>query len=252
MKQTIRLDKMLSRMGYGTRTEVRKAVKSGKVRVNGLQARDSGMQVRPGEDEVAWDGSPVIYREWVYYMMNKPSGVISATEDPRHRTVLDLLRPEDRVADLFPAGRLDKDTEGLLLLTNDGKLAHQLLSPRKHVPKTYFAVVAGEVDESEIARFASGICLDDGYLTLPAKLTVQSVERDGNEVRSNVELTLTEGKFHQVKRMFAAVGKSVVYLKRVGMGPLALDAGLAPGEYRPLTEEELARLKQHDQQIGMI
>ncbi|KAF6510537.1 Ribosomal small subunit pseudouridine synthase A [Geobacillus stearothermophilus] len=173
-------------------------------------------------------------------MMNKPSGVVSATEDAVEETVVDLLEEEDRAFSPFPVGRLDKDTEGLLLLTNDGQLAHQLLSPKKHVPKTYFAVVDGEVTEADVAAFQRGVVLDDGYETKPAKLVVLK-----SGLRSDVEVTITEGKFHQVKRMFQAVGKRVVYLKRIQMGPLPLDPDLAVGEYRELTDEEVDMLKQY-------
>ncbi|MGE7055777.1 16S rRNA pseudouridine(516) synthase, partial [Paenibacillus glucanolyticus] len=171
----------------------------------------------------------------------KPPGVVSATEDLRDRTVLDLLDKDYLVFEPFPVGRLDKDTEGLLLLTNDGKLAHELLSPRKHIPKTYEAIVEGRVGEEDARLFAAGVTLDDGYATMPAELVIHSYEeRDDGVILSRISLTIHEGKFHQVKRMFEAVGKKVVYLKRVSMGELRLDKSLEIGTYRELTEEELA------------
>lgn len=249
MGKRIRIDKLLSHMGFGTRSEIKKAVKQGKVTVDGQTVKDSGLIVDPERTEVAYEGSPVVYKDVVYFMMNKPQGVISATEDGRERTVIDLLEPEDRLLEPFPVGRLDKDTVGLLLLTNDGQLAHELLSPRKHVPKTYRALVRGEVGDDDKRRFREGVALDDGYVTLPAELQVLELERqnEDGEVYSTIRLTIHEGKFHQVKRMFEAVGKKVVRLKRVSMGPLALDESLPEGTYRELTEEELQSLRMHRQ-----
>lgn len=246
VKTTIRLDKMLGHMGYGTRSEIKKWAKQGKITVNEKVVKDSGLQVQTSVDRIRLDGELVEYREFIYLMMNKPAGVISATEDRHDRTVIDLLEDEDRVFELFPVGRLDKDTVGLLLLTNDGKLAHELLSPRKHVPKTYFAHVIGEVNEEDRAAFAEGVTLDDGYETKPAELIIMDHLRNNNEVVSHIQLTITEGKFHQVKRMFESVGKKVIYLQRIAMGELHLDTGLPEGHYRELTEEELRSLKQQD------
>jgi 16S rRNA pseudouridine516 synthase len=234
--QKQRLDKMLAHMGFGTRSEIKKLLKMGRVEVNQKAEKDSGRQIDSHRDHVTVDGKQVVYREFIYLMLNKPQGVISATEDHRDRTVIDLLNGETRHFQPFPVGRLDKDTEGLLLLTNDGQLAHNLLSPRKHVPKTYYAEVDGQLDGEDITAFAEGVVLEDGYKTLPAKLNILSAE--AGEF-SRIELTIVEGKFHQVKRMFQAVGKKVVYLKRIAMGGLALDADLAPGSYRELTDEEL-------------
>ncbi|WP_336787075.1 pseudouridine synthase [Paenibacillus sp. MMO-177] len=245
MGKKMRIDKLLSHTGYGTRSEIKKLVKQGKVTVAGKIVKDSGQLVDPELEEVAFDGERVLYREVIYLMMNKPPGVISATEDRRERTVIDLLEPEDQLMDPFPVGRLDKDTVGLLLLTNDGQLAHELLSPRKHVPKTYEAVVAGDVGEVDREQFKAGVTLDDGYVTMPSELKI--LKKDGGEggVTSVISLTIMEGKFHQVKRMFEAVGKKVVYLKRVSMGPLELDADLEEGTYRELTDEEVALLRAH-------
>lgn len=236
-----RLDKVLAHIGAGSRSDIRKQAKQGLITVNGTVVKDSGMHVDPYHDQIEVGGQKFIYREHIYLMMNKPPGVLSATEDRRDRTVVDLLKPEYAHFQPFPVGRLDKDTVGLLLLTNDGKLAHELLSPRKHVTKTYEAVVEGEVGPDDVAAFAAGVELDDGYVTLPAKLSILNRER-GRNVTSYISLVITEGKFHQVKRMFQAVGKKVTFLKRVSMGGILLDESLAPGAYRELTAEELEQL----------
>ncbi|NGZ75691.1 pseudouridine synthase [Saccharibacillus alkalitolerans] len=239
----LRIDKILSHLGIATRSESKKLVKQGRVAVDGSPIKDSGLQVDPESALVEVDGQPVRYREFVYLLLNKPQGVVSATEDRYDRTVIDLLDAEYLAFEPFPVGRLDKDTEGLLLLTNDGKLAHELLSPRKHVSKTYEAVVFGAVDESDGSAFRAGVELDDGYRTMPAELEiVRRYEREG-AAHSDIRLTIMEGKFHQVKRMFEAVGKKVVFLKRVSMGPLLLDPALSPGQYRELSEEELTALR---------
>ncbi|GGJ02978.1 pseudouridine synthase [Alicyclobacillus cellulosilyticus] len=228
-----RLDKVLAHMGIGSRKDIKKLVRAGRVVVDGRVVTDAGMRVVPWEVSILVDGEPVDYRRFIYLMMNKPPGVITATADARHPVVTDLLAEEHRVLRPFPVGRLDKDTEGLLILTNDGQLAHRLLSPHRHVPKVYYARVEGQVGDRDVAVFARGVTLDDGYVTQPGELRILHA----GDV-SEVELTIYEGKYHQVKRMFAAVGKRVVYLKRMAMGPLWLDERLAPGEYRPLTEEE--------------
>ncbi|WP_442954903.1 pseudouridine synthase [Paenibacillus sp. SYP-B4298] len=258
----MRVDKLLANMGCGTRSEIKRAVKQGMVTVDGQQVKDSGLQVDPALQRVEYNGERVFYRSEIYLLLNKPQGVVSATEDHRDRTVIDLLREEDRILQPFPVGRLDKDTEGLLLLTNDGQLAHELLSPRKHVNKTYEARVRGRVDEQDRQQFAAGVTLDDGYVTMPAELTVLEVREQGQheheendmdsehdaparDTHSWIRLTIQEGKFHQVKRMFEAVGKKVLELRRVAMGPLQLDPALASGQYRELTAEEVARLRAH-------
>lgn len=253
MAEKLRIDKLLAHMGRGTRSEIKKAVKSGKVSVDGKVVKDSGMIVDPSAQAVSFEGERVSYRNVVYFMLNKPAGVVSATEDNRDRTVIDLLMPEDTLLGPFPVGRLDKDTVGLLLLTNDGALAHELLSPRKHVDKTYEALVSGNVDGSDIEAFASGVTLDDGYVTMPSELVVLEVRHDADgsandeedAVTSLIRLTIREGKFHQVKRMFQAVGKRVLTLKRISMGPLKLDESLPEGRYRELTDEEVELLKAH-------
>ncbi|MBP3961320.1 pseudouridine synthase [Paenibacillus lignilyticus] len=243
MAKRMRLDKLLANMGFGTRSEIRRAVKLGRVTVDGAVVKDFGLQLDPEAAAVRFDDEEVIYRETIYVMLHKPQGVVSATEDTRDRTVIDLLDPEDRVLQPFPVGRLDKDTEGLLLLTNDGKLAHDLLSPKKHVPKLYEAIVHGDVDARDQEAFAVGVTLDDGYETMPAELVIGEKETKEDGVYSRITLTIHEGKFHQVKRMFEAVGKKVVYLRRNAMGPLQLDPELPLGSYRPLTEEELLQLQ---------
>lgn len=242
-KKTQRLDKILSHMGVGTRSELKKMVKQGRIHVDGKAVKDSGIQVDPDVHVIEADGERIVYREMIYLMLHKPPGVVSATEDTRDRTVLDLLKKEDRSFNPFPVGRLDKDTEGLLILTNDGPLAHDLLSPRKHVPKTYEARVLGYVDEEDVKRFKQGVQLDDGYDTMPAELTLLNHEDTEEGVVSHISLIIHEGKFHQVKRMFQAVGKRVIYLKRVAMGGLQLDPDLPIGRYRELTEDELNLLR---------
>ena len=237
MAKTQRLDKILSNMGYGTRKEMKTIFKKGLVKINGQVIKDGSSHIDPYKDEIAVNGEIVTYRQFIYIMMNKPQGVISASFDPKVETVVDLLEDEYRAFEPFPVGRLDKDTEGLLVLTNDGKLAHELLAPKKHIPKTYFAVVAGNVTEEDQEQFKLGVMLEDGYKTLPAELKIL---KSGDV--SEIELVIYEGKFHQVKRMFEAVGKKVTYLKRIKMGRLSLDANLELGSYRELTEKERALL----------
>lgn len=234
-----RLDKILANLGYGTRKELKKIVRNGIVEVNGVVAKDSAMQVDPEKDKIVINGEEIYYREFIYLMMNKPDGVVSATYDNRDETVVDLLEVEHQVFEPFPVGRLDKDTVGLLLLTNDGELNHRLISPKWKVDKVYFARIDKEVTEADIKAFQKGITLDDGYVCKEAKLEIQSASEEGSEVL----VTIQEGKFHQVKRMFEAVGKKVVYLKRIEFGTLKLDEELEEGEYRELTDEELAILK---------
>ena len=244
----MRLDKYLSDMGFGTRSEIKKAIRSGLVTVDGSTVSDPGIHVT-SESSVACRGEPVGYEDYVYYMLHKPSGVISASEDSRETTVVDLITEQKR-RDLFPVGRLDRDTEGLLIITNDGEMAHRLLSPRHHVDKKYYARVTGLVTDETARAFASGLVLPDGLECLPADLTIlkttSNPEADGSDpgrIVTETEITIREGKFHQIKRMFLATGHEVVYLKRLTMGPLALDPDLGPGKYRRLTEEEITRLK---------
>ena len=237
----MRIDKYLSNMGFGSRKEVKILLKTKAVEVNGEVVRDPKVHVDEHADQVLVGGEPVAYTEFIYLLMNKPQDVISATEDKYDQTVIDLLAEEDQHFEPFPVGRLDKDTEGFLLLTNDGKLAHELLSPKKHVDKTYYAKIEGTVTEEDTEAFEKGVALDDGYVTKPASLNILE-----SGAVSEIELTITEGKFHQVKRMFESVGKRVVYLKRLSMVPLSLDPELDLGEYRHLTEEEVNSLKQRN------
>lgn len=240
----MRLDKILANVGYGSRKEVKKVLKDGVVMVNDVVMKDGKKHVNPSEDIITINGEQVIYKEFIYLMMNKPQGVVSATEDHHDKTVIDLLEFEDSVYEPFPVGRLDKDTEGLLIITNDGQLSHRLLSPKKHVPKTYFAIIDGIVTEKDVEAFNIGVTLDDGYHTKPGTLTILKAG-----IRSDIELTITEGKFHQVKRMFEAVGKKVIYLKRISMGPLKLDEELQLGEYREITEKEITLLNSYQTNV---
>lgn len=237
----MRIDKLLAHSGLGTRKEVKKLLKSSIIEINGEIVKDPKTQVDPDQDEIKIAGDPLDYQEFVYFMLNKPAGVISATEDVMHETVLDLLELSDIVQEPHPVGRLDIDTEGLLLLTNDGGLTHRLLSPKHHVDKTYLAEIEGIVTDEDVAAFRKGVELDDGYQTMPAELKVLAVDEESQT--SNIEITIQEGKFHQVKRMFHAVGKEVLYLKRLSMGPLTLDPHLELGAYRECTKEEIEQLK---------
>lgn len=238
----MRLDKCLADCGLGTRSEVKSLLKAKRITVNGKVVTNGKVQVNPETDEILFDGEAIQYEEFVYIMMNKPKGVVSATEDNLHKTVLDLIDPLYFKKRVFPVGRLDIDTHGLLLLTNDGELAHRLLSPKKHVTKIYQARVEGVMTEEDAAAFEKGIVLSDGTECMPARLDILSTTQD----ESIVQIHLKEGKFHQVKRMVKACGKTVVDLQRLTMGPLKLDESLALGESRPLTEEELESLMIHE------
>ena len=237
---TIRLDKYLADLGIGTRSEVKSYLKKGLVTVNNESVRDPGLKINIEQDVVCYQRTILTYNTHEYYMLNKPAGVLSATEDKKQKTVIDLITVS-HIKDLFPVGRLDKDTEGLLLITNDGDLAHRLLSPNKHVGKTYYAKIDGIVTKEDIQSFSTGLSLGEDFTSLPAELKI--LKTDETTQSSEIEVTIYEGKFHQVKRMFEAVGKSVTYLKRLSMGSLHLDSTLEPGEYRPLTEDELESLR---------
>ena len=232
----IRLDKYLADMGIGTRTEVKKLIRQGKVKIGDAVVKSPEHKIDGASQKVFCEGQEVGYKEYEYYMLNKPAGYVSATTDAKDKTVLDLITDKKR-KDLFPVGRLDKDTEGLLLITNDGDLAHRLLAPKKHVDKLYYAKVEGFVTEEDVKSFAEGVNIGEDEVTRPAVLEILK----SDEV-SQIHLTIQEGKFHQVKRMFEAVGKKVIYLKRISMGTLRLDENLKLGEYRTLTEEELEHL----------
>lgn len=240
----MRIDKYLAGQGYGTRSEVKKLIKHGDVLVEGVPVKDAGFLVAEEKLQsglsVVVQGKEVLYKKYRYYMLNKPAGVLTATEDREKKTVMDLLPfslSEKRK--LFPVGRLDLDTEGLLLITDDGELAHRLLSPKKHVDKCYYAVVSGIVTEVDVKAFEKGMQLS--FHALPAKLEILSVEEERRE--SQVKVTIHEGKYHQIKRMFGAAGKEVLYLKRLSMGSLVLDETLVTGGFRELTEEEILQLQ---------
>ena len=233
-----RLDKALSNSGYGSRKDIKLLLKQGRISVDGETVKDPGIQIDAEINIIKIDSIEIKYKKYIYIMMNKPAGVISATFDKHHKTVIDLLPEEFKRFEVFPAGRLDIDTEGFVLLTNDGQLAHDILSPKKHVLKTYFAKVKGIVTDEDIVEFQNGITLEDGYKCLSAKLEIL----EASEV-SQVKISIHEGKFHQVKRMFEAVGKEVIYLKRVSMGDLELDNSLQLGECRELSSEELMNLQ---------
>lgn len=231
----LRIDKMLSNIGLGSRKQIKQDAKKGSIKVNEIVEKDSSRIIDTDKDTVKYNGEVVKYIEYIYLMMNKPQGVVSATEDNYDKTVIDLLNNEDKFFQPFPVGRLDKDTEGLLLLTNNGDLAHNLLSPKKHVDKTYYVEAAEEVTQEDVEAFNKGIVLEnENYKTLPAKLEI--IE---SGYPSKCYVTIKEGKFHQVKRMFTSINNEVTYLKRISMGPLRLDETLKLGEYRHLTEEEV-------------
>lgn len=239
MGKKMRVDKLLSNVGVASRAELKKYCKQGIISVNGKVINNPGIQVDSENDEVMFNGEKIVYREFIYIMLNKPDGYISATFDKHDPIVLDLIDSSYLVFEPFPVGRLDKDTEGLLVLTNDGQLSHRVLSPKKHVPKTYYAKIQGKVTEEDILAFEKGVILDDGYETMPSQLKILK-----SDDISEIELTIHEGKFHQVKRMFESVDKKVVYLKRISMGKLKLDESLELGVYRELTEEEVKLIEE--------
>ena len=232
----IRLDKYLADMGVGTRSEVKKYIKQGKISIDGSVVKSADVKVDIDKQNVTYLGKIIGYEEFEYYMLHKPAGVVSATMDAKDKTVVDLISDKKR-KDLFPVGRLDKDTEGLLIITNDGDMAHKLLSPKKHVDKTYFARVDGKVTEEDVIAFRNGISIGQGEVAKPALLKILH----SDEI-SEIEVTIQEGKYHQVKRMFHSIGKEVIYLKRLSMGSLVLDESLPLGAYRKLTREELKEL----------
>ncbi len=238
---SFRLDKYLADAGIGTRSEVKSYIKKGFVTINGEVAKKPDTKISTETDEVTFQSMPIRLSQFEYYILNKPAGYVSATKDNTAPTVLSLI--ESNRKDLFPVGRLDKDTEGLLLITNDGELSHRLLSPKRHVDKTYYAVVKGIVTANDIAAFENGLEIGDEDLNvaMPAKLTIQQIDREHET--SCVKVTIQEGKFHQVKRMFQAVGKKVIYLKRISFGPISLPEDLPLGEHRPLTSDEVKMLQ---------
>lgn len=238
----MRLDKLLANTGFGSRKDVKEKIRKSHVTVNDKIIKSSKHKIDLDKDIVLVDNMRVDYREFIYIMLNKPAGYISATEDKREKTVIDLLEDSIKYFEPFPVGRLDKDTEGLLLLTNDGELAHQLTSPKKEIEKTYYAIIDGIVTEEDIVAFKKGVTLKEGYFTKPATLEILVSDK-----KSEIELTITEGKYHQVKRMFASQGKKVKFLKRIRMGNLLLDPSLKKGSYRELTEVELTNYNKLDE-----
>lgn len=237
MKKQMRLDKYLAQMSVGSRSEVKQMIRKGQVCINGQTAKKPESKVELAGDVITVNGTEISYAEEEYIMLHKPAGVVSATKDDREKTVIDLISGKKR-KDLFPVGRLDKDTEGLLLLTSDGVLAHKLLAPKKHVDKTYYARIQGNITEEDVQAFKEGLDIGEEKLTMPARLEILDADKI-----SEILVTIQEGKFHQVKRMFEAVDKKVIYLKRLSMGTLLLDEGLKPGEYRKLTKDEIESLK---------
>lgn len=236
----LRLDKYLCDMQIGSRAEVKGLVKKKRIKVNEETVTKPELKIDTDNDIIKFDDEVINYQEYEYFMLNKPQGVISATNDKSDKTVIDLIKDAKR-KDLFPVGRLDKDTEGLLLITNDGELSHNLLSPKKHVDKTYFAKVKGHITDDEVLKFKNGLVVDETFTAKPARLEV--LEFNFNDNTTDIQITIHEGKFHQIKRMFEAVGSEVLYLKRLSMGTLLLDKNLMPGEYRKLSQEEINALK---------
>ena len=228
-------------MNIGTRSEVKNFIRKGKIMVNGVVCKNPDLKIDEDMDRVCYDGNEVVYEKYVYYVLNKPAGVVSATTDKKDKTVLDLIDSPKK--DLFPVGRLDKDTEGLLLITNDGQLAHELLAPKKHVEKTYLAHITGCLPDDAKDRFEAGLKVDEEFTAMPAKLEILDNNDNNQGSVTRVLITIQEGKFHQVKRMVKAVGCEVVYLKRLKMGPLYLDESLNTGEYMVLSKEMVNCLK---------
>ncbi|WP_141709284.1 pseudouridine synthase [Desulfuribacillus stibiiarsenatis] len=245
-----RIDKILTHLGVGTRKEVKKLCRLGNITVDGEMVRDSSEKVDPENVEIAVDGQVLEYKKYIYVMLHKPAGVVSATEDRQHTTVIDLLPEGFQVFEPFPVGRLDKDTEGLMILTNDGQFSHRVLSPKKQINKMYYVEVNRNIKDADFKRIEEGIALEDGYVTMPA--VVSTIESLAPDKKANIPetfhsayanqrfmLTIQEGKYHQVKRMVEAAGSEVVYLKRISVGNLVLDSQLAPGDCRELTEDEM-------------
>lgn len=240
MHKLQRLDKILANSGYGSRKEVKQLIKDGLVEVDGIKVKSSDIQVDVNKQTIKINGQKLAYKKYIYLMMNKPQGVISATFDNYDETVIDLLKPFYASFEPFPVGRLDKDTVGLLILTNDGDLNHKLISPKWHVDKIYYAEIDKAVTDEDIEAFKEGVVLEDGYKCMPAKLEIIKADLNGSEVK----VTIQEGKFHQVKRMFISRNKQVVYLKRLEFGSIKLDDSLKESEYRELSEYEIQQLKQ--------
>lgn len=236
----LRLDKYLCDMQEGTRSTVKDMIRKKKVSVNGTIVVRPELKVNTDNDIVCVDGRQVGYSDYEYYMLNKPQGVVSATSDLNDKTVIDIIADRKR-KDLFPVGRLDKDTEGLLIITNDGELAHRLLSPKHHVDKVYEAIVKGKIADKYVEEFAKGLYVDSEFTAMPTELKI--ISYDDNSDSTHINITIREGKYHQIKRMFTAIGSEVLFLKRLSMGGITLDRKLATGSYRVLTDDEIAILK---------
>lgn len=236
----MRIDKYLANMNVGSRSEVHKLIKHGIVMINDQKVKNPKEKVAEG-DEVSVDGEKIVYQKYHYFLLNKPQGVLSATEDRNQKTVVDLLKKKDQYQGIAPVGRLDKDTTGLLMLTNDGQLTHDLLAPRKHVDKIYRALVAGMPDEKTVKLFASGMTLGDGTILKPADLTI--LETDSENDQAKIEINICEGKYHQIKRMFGTCGMKVLELERLQMGNLKLSKDLKRGQYRELSLAEVEKIR---------
>ncbi len=236
-----RIDKILSNIGYGSRKEVKALIKSGAVEIDNKIVNDSSLKINPVTHIIKVDGFKIDYKKHIYIMMNKPQGFVSSKKDKRNKTIFDLLDENYVHHKLHSVGRLDKDTEGLIILTNDGQFTHNLTSPKKGIIKTYYAKIQGNIKSKYEKDFASGIVLEDGYKCLPAKLEII----EDAEI-SKIKISIAEGKFHQIKRMFKAIGKEVIFLKRISIGSLSLDASLLAGEYRELKEKELRKLQNNN------
>ena len=234
----MRIDKFLSNMGISTRTESSKAARAGLILVNGAAVKKADAHIDPEKDEIIFCGRKIGYRKYTYILMNKPDGVVSATEHGKDKTVIDLLPEELQRLNLFPCGRLDKHTVGLVMLTDDGELAHRLLSPKHHVKKKYFFESKFPLTEDEISYLEKGATLEDGYITKPSEIELLEDGKSGY-------ITLVEGKYHQIKRMLESVNNKITYLERITFGPLALDENLARGQWRFLTDEEIKKLEEH-------
>lgn len=234
----MRIDKFLSNMGIATRTESSKAARQGLILVNGVPVKKADIHIDPDKDVIVYGGRKIEYRKYTYILMNKPDGVVSATEDGRDKTVIDLLPEELQKLNLFPCGRLDKHTLGLVMLTDDGDLAHRLLSPKHHVKKKYYFESKFPLKDEEIGYLEKGATLEDGYITKPSEIELNADGKSGY-------ITLVEGKYHQIKRMLESVNNKITYLERITFGPLVLDESIARGQWRFLTENEIKKLEEH-------
>ena len=234
----MRIDKFLSNMGIASRTESSKAARQGLILVNSMAVKKADVHIDPEKDVITFCGRKIEYRKYTYILMNKPDGVVSATEDGKDKTVIDLLPEELQKLNLFPCGRLDKHTLGLVMLTDDGDLAHRLLSPKHHVKKKYYFESKFPLTEEEISYLQKGATLDDGYITKPSEIELFEDKKSGH-------ITLVEGKYHQIKRMLESVNNKITYLERISFGPLSLDENLERGEWRFLTEDEIKKLEEH-------